>query len=75
MKYKVIGKVNKNNERTIVQYGDDFTDYTEAYDYKEWLENPNNWKGNLKDKPYMIYIEEEEMESDEYFNDAMNNEE
>jgi len=55
MIFKVMGKVyNKNNTVQSVCYGE-FQEYEDAYDYKEYLENSNDW---IETKPYMIYIEE-----------------
>jgi len=56
MKYEVIGFVAENNEKREVFYGT-FDHYPEAYDYKEWLENSDNWKGN-EQQPYIVSIRE-----------------
>ena len=73
MKYKVVGTVLENNERQKIIYGE-FDEYAEAYDYKEWLENIDNWKKNPSEQPYIVSIEEVLTDGDTYFNDAMNGE-
>jgi len=69
MKFKVIGKVYDNGEIRVVQYGDDFTDYQDAYDYKEWLENTEHWKNDMPSRPYIIYIEEIDAEDEDINNE------
>ena len=74
MKFKVMGHVFKDGERCTICY-DEFEDYPDAHDYKEWLENPDNWKGKLENKPYIVYIKEVKSEGEKYFDNAMENEE
>ena len=57
MKYEVVGFVEENGQRREIIYAE-FPTYAEAYDYKEWLEDSNNWKDNLNDKPYIVSIRE-----------------
>lgn len=74
MTYKVIGTTIEDGERRKIYYGE-FDTYAEAYDYKEYLENPNHWTINDPRRPYMVYIEEIKTDGDKYFDDAMENEE
>lgn len=56
--YKVIGIAYENGEKREIYYGE-FEEYAEAFDYKEHLEQSDNWKDNkLPVKPYMFYIED-----------------
>lgn len=55
MRFKVIGTIIKKGERCNVEYGD-YPIYSQAYDYKKWLENPDNWKDYPELQPYMVTI-------------------
>lgn len=63
MRFKVVGTVLENGERRKIIY-DEFGVYSDAYDYKEWLEDKDNWKGNTDKQPYMVVIEETDTEDE-----------
>lgn len=55
--FKLIGIAYQNGEKRKIHYGE-FNEYQEAYDYKRYLEDGNNWTNNDPNRPYMLYIED-----------------
>ena len=57
--FRIIGIAYEKGESRKILYADDFSNYTEAYDYAGYLDDPHNWKSNnLPKQPTIIYIEE-----------------
>ena len=61
MRFRVVGIVMVKDKRQRVCY-DEFSVYKEAYDYKLWLEDSSSWKQNPGNRPYIVIIEEVDIE-------------
>lgn len=58
MKFKVVGIVNDDGDKREVCYADDFENYTAAYDYASYLDDPKNWNSDPQKQPIHVYVRE-----------------